>query len=132
LREQLSILLFDHVRRELPNLKHDLDRALDDTSSQLELLGIQRSTVQHCRDFLTQLSLQVMEVTNAAVQGHYEGSFFQMNVDNVFSAKSPASIRRLRAVVQLLNQRFADIMRNDGPKYFIAKHVDEDEDDDDV
>ncbi|KAK4888008.1 hypothetical protein LTR49_028890, partial [Elasticomyces elasticus] len=39
LRARLSSLLFDHVKRELPNLRQDLDVALAETDAQLGKLG---------------------------------------------------------------------------------------------
>src|SRR5271156_4120832 len=77
LRTRLSILLFDHIKRELPNLRKDLEDAMEDTTTQLAALSTTRAGVQDCRNYLTTLSLTCLEIIRAAVDGHYEGEYFQ-------------------------------------------------------
>ena len=117
LRYRLSQLLFDHVKQELPKLREDLDVALADSKSQMEMMGKSRATAQECRSYLTQLSLDYYEVCKAAVNGHYEGDYFNRSTDQVFSLTSPMTIRRLRAVVQFMNTEFAKALRTTGHKY---------------
>ena len=117
LRSRLSQLLFNHVRLELPKLGEDLDAALADYKGQLEAIGNRRATPQECRSYLSQLSLDYYEVCKAAAEGHYEGDYFNRVTDKVFSLDSPASIRRLRAVVQLMNTEFSNTLRTTGHKY---------------
>ena len=120
LRKRLSILLFEHVKRELPKLRKDLEEALVDTRTQLDSLGDRRTTAQDCKTYLTQLSLSHYEVCKAAVDGHYEGSYFVSDADETFSLTSEATICRLRAVVQFMNAQFSDTMRRQGHKYHIV------------
>ena len=54
LRSRLSLLLFEHVKRELPKLRQALENALADTNSQLGLMGSPRSTPNDCRAYLSQ------------------------------------------------------------------------------
>ena len=117
LRTRLSQLLFNHVRLELPKLGEDLDTALADYKGQLEAMGNRRATPQECRSYLSQLSLDYYEVCKAAADGHYEGDYFNRTTDKVFSLNSSASIRRLRAVVQLMNTEFSNKLRTNGHKY---------------
>lgn len=124
LRTRLSALLFEHVKRELPNLRKDLDIAMRKTASELAKLGTERASAQDCRNYLTTLSLCCLEITKAAVDGHYDGDYFQYFVDDQFSMNSPDSIRRLQAMIQLLNTSFADVMRKNGPKYYIHAQTD--------
>jgi len=70
LRVRLSSLLFDHVKRELPNLRQDLDDALAETDAQLGKLGASRASAIECRNYLTSLSLQCLEITKAAADGY--------------------------------------------------------------
>jgi GTPase SAR1 family protein len=120
LRVRLSALLFEHVKRELPNLRRDLDMAMTDTTFQLDALGTSRATPLECRTYLTQLSMTCLDISKAAINGHYEGDYFQVDVDEHFCPDSPASIRRFRAVIQYLNRDFAEEVRKNGPKYFIS------------
>ncbi|ETN36988.1 uncharacterized protein HMPREF1541_07976 [Cyphellophora europaea CBS 101466] len=124
LRSRLSRLLFDHVKRELPSLRKDLQVALSETISQLDSLGSQRVTSQECRHYLTDLSLTCMGITSDAIRGHYEGDFFvvvgedDFEVD--FEVDSSSCLRRLRAVIQLANNQFATRLRTEGAKYEIG------------
>ena len=117
LRSRLSGLLFEHIKRELPRLRADLENALHDTEKKLEIMGEARTSPSECRTYLTQLSLDYNEVCKAAVDGHYEGSYFASDAGRTFSLKLPATIRRIRAVVQWLNTAFADTHRKNGHKY---------------
>lgn len=121
LRSRLSQLLFAHVKQELPQLREDLDVALTDSKSQLDSMGTRRVTPQECRAYLAQLSLDYYGVCKAAVGGHYEGDYFNRDTDKVFSINSPATIRRLRAVIQHLNTEFSDDLRMRGHKYHIDR-----------
>ncbi|KAH6653292.1 dynamin family protein-like protein [Truncatella angustata] len=121
LRNRLSQLLFNHVKQELPKLRNDLETALSDSENQYDVLGKRRSTSVDCKDYLVSLSLEFYDVCKAAVNGHYQGSYFTQSPDKQFSLTSPASIRRLRAVVQMMNTRFSDDVRNRGHKYYIDR-----------
>ena len=117
LRSRLSLLLFEHVKNELPKLREDLEVALDEAQSQLKLLGERRSATAECRAYLAQLSLDYWELCKAAVNGHYEGDYFKTESDEEFSVDSRNAVARLRAVVQHLNTGFGEIIRTKGHKY---------------
>lgn len=119
LRNRLSVLLFEHVKQELPKLRSDLEEALLEANTQLQVLGSNRTTAADCKAYLVQLSLDFYEVCKAAVDGHYEGEYFTSDADPAFSLASPATIRRIRAVVQYMNTGFSDNMRANGHKYQI-------------
>lgn len=123
LRGRLSALLFEHVKRELPNLRRDLDAAMADTTLQLGALGASRATPAECRTYLTQLSMSCLDISKAAMNGYYEGEYFQVHVDDHFSPDSPTSIRRFRAVIQHLNYHFTAEVGQNGPKYKISPSV---------
>ena len=107
---RLSLLLFEHVKRELPNLHQDLETAIAETTLQLDKLGASRATSQECRTYLTQLSMTCLAISKAAIDGHYEADYFQLTRDDYFSPDSPSSIRRFRAVTQHLNRDFAELL----------------------
>jgi GTPase SAR1 family protein len=120
LRERLSHLLFEHVKQELPQLQSDLSQALDDSNTELAALGSPRTNAKDCKEYLTQLSVGFHRVCAAANEGHYEGPSFRYDTNEVFSAKSRASVRRLRATIQKMNARFSDVLREEGHSYHIA------------
>lgn len=117
LRSRLSLLLFEHVKQELPELRKDLELALDEAQSQLRLLGDRRSAVAECRAYLAQLSLDFWEVCKEAVNGHYESDYFGAEQGHEFALESSNTIARLRAVVQYLNTEFESVVRTKGHKY---------------
>lgn len=121
LRNRLSKLLFEHVRQELPKLRSDLEAALASAAKQLDVMGDSRSTAAECKTYLTQLSLAYWESCKAAVDGHYEGGYFNSDPDPdlTFSLDLPSTIRRMRAVIQHMNAEFSDLIRVNGHKYRI-------------
>lgn len=119
LKQRLSQLLFEHVKKELPKLKADLETALTDARQPLALLGIRRSTAEECKHYLARLGMEYHKVALAAVNGHYEGEYFHKKIDPTFSLGSPATICRIRAVVQFLNTEFNTLMVTKGQKYCI-------------
>ncbi|KAF2433621.1 dynamin family protein-like protein [Tothia fuscella] len=119
LRKRLSDLLFEHVKKELPKLREDLEVALKGAHSQRETLGKSRASVQQCREFMTSLSQGIFEIAKAAIDGRYEEEFFRFKEDEGFEPTSQATIRRLRALVQNLNSLFSDNMDKNGIKYLI-------------
>ena len=121
LRVRLSKLLFEHVRQELPKLRNDLEEALTAASKQLDVMGDRRSSSEDCKRYLTQLSLAYFQSCKAAVDGHYEGDYFNSDPDPdlTFSLELPSTIRRMRAVVQYMNAGFSDLIRVKGHKYQI-------------
>jgi len=80
-------------------------------------LGNPRAMPHECKTYLAQLSLNFHEVCKAAIGGHYEGDYFNSDIDPTFSATSTATIRRLRAVIQFMNTNFSDHLRKGGHKY---------------
>ncbi|KUJ15925.1 dynamin family protein-like protein [Mollisia scopiformis] len=110
LRSRLSVLLFEHIKAELPKLRRDLQDALDDAQGQLSMMGNRRSTAADCKAYLMQLSLDVHEIAKAAVDGHYEGAYFHKTPGLVdfLTDDNPISNSRIRAVVQRCNTQFAE------------------------
>lgn len=119
LRDRLSLDLFKHIKQELPQLREDLQTVLAESKSQAERLGKPRSSPSECRDYMVTLSLAFYDVCKAATNGHYQDKYFHRHSNIPFSAKSPESIRRLRAMVQMMNTTFSDTIRTKGHKYYI-------------
>lgn len=121
LRIRLADLLFQHIKKELPQLRRDLETQLSAAQEQLGLLGEPRSTASDCRAYLVQLSTDVQKICVAAVNGHYEGPHFQCEVNSEFKLDSKATLRRMRACVQTMNTQFTETMRRKGHRYHIDK-----------
>ena len=124
LKSRLSALLFEHIKRELPRLRTDLEETLKDTKTQLESFGSPRSSLQECRTYLANLSLDFYELCKAGASGAYESQFFEYDDDDAFTTKSPKAIRRLRAIIQLLNKDFNEEMMKNGKKFRIESPLD--------
>ena len=131
LRSRLSSLLFEHVKRELPKLKDDLQSALSDNQIRLNNMGDSRSTVTECKNFLFQLSQQYRDTCEAGIKGNYDGSFFQSDVRShlLFTHQSSDAVRRLRALVQKMNGEYSDVMRKSGHKFHLPLHPKKDDED---
>ncbi|KAF7898456.1 hypothetical protein EAF00_004902 [Botryotinia globosa] len=124
LRGRLAALLFQHIKKELPQLRRDLEAQLVTASEQLGLLGEARSTPSECRAYLVQLSTDVQKICAAAVDGHYEGRYFQCEVNSEFKFDQKATLRRMRACVQTMNSQFTEVVRRKGHKYQIDDSAD--------
>jgi hypothetical protein len=120
LRVRLSNLLLRHLTQELPSLKEGMKDKLSATEDSLAALGKKRETPQEQRMLLTSISTETYQILSAAMDGHYSHDFFK-SVDLNKHIAGGKSARRLRAVIQDLNQVFADNMRLRGHKYEIAK-----------
>ncbi|KAF2499712.1 Dynamin family protein [Lophium mytilinum] len=118
LKTRLSQLQYDHLKKELPGLKKELDDKLKDVTENLDRLGRKRTTVSEQRLFLTSISTAVYDLLKSAVTGNYADQFFSANMNAAID--SPENIRRLRAVIQHLNIQFAAKMRKVGSKYRIG------------
>ncbi|KAL9095009.1 MAG: hypothetical protein Q9165_002611 [Trypethelium subeluteriae] len=120
LRTKLSALLHNHLKKELPSLKKELLDELSKTKNELSALGANRATVAEQRQFLTAISMNFHEIVNSAIMGHYEQAFFG-TIDTETPLSATSNLRRLRAVVQYLNLRFAKRMRRLGHKYSVGR-----------
>ena len=120
LRFRLSTLLFEYMKRELPQLQKDLQKALTDAEEQLKAMGDSRSSPMECRKYLANLSLNFYELCKARISGSYEGNFFEFDGSEFFSSVSPQSIRKIRAMVQFLNNNFNHQILSRGHKFQIS------------
>ena len=120
LRGRLSRLLNNHLKKELPGLRYELEHKLRETTADLERLGAKRSTPYEQRLYLMKLSTEAHDILKAAVNGHYEQDFFG-SVDASAKIEAAGNVQRLRAVIQHFNLDFAKQMRLYGQKYKIGK-----------
>ncbi|KAF2728002.1 hypothetical protein EJ04DRAFT_593292 [Polyplosphaeria fusca] len=113
LRERLSTLLLAQIAAELPSLIDEIELKATDCRTQLDKLGNPRDTIKEQQLYLLSLSQTFQSITKAAVDGTYNDPFFgDANTDDGYQ-------KRIRAVVQNLNQTFAETIARDGHCYSI-------------
>lgn len=128
--ERLSKLLLRHLTLELPSLKQEMQQKLEDTNAQLLKLGDKRDTPAEQRVVLMKIAMKTNHIVSSAVNGHYMHDFFEaVDLDN--SVDSGLNIRRFRAVIQKLNQEFAETMLSRGHTFNFEDEEDENEEDKD-
>ena len=110
LRNSLQTLLDNHIERELPKVRKEVEALLRDTEHELDQIGPERSTVDQIRLFLTHTSMEFFSLTRAAIDGSYGGR------DAVFFSAKKKVNNRLRASIHLVNENFAAYMRMNAAK----------------
>ena len=120
LRTRLSKLLFDHLKKELPGLKKELDTMADKTEWDLDLLGAKRSTLYEQKNYLMDIFTEGEKILSNAITGQYSHQFFG-EIDVQSEIDSDSNVRRLRALVQDLNLKFSRNMQLYGHRYQIPK-----------
>ena len=120
LRDRLSMLLFKHMEAELPKLKIELESMIHDTSLDIERMGRSRSSLADQRLYLAEIVTTAGQLINMGCRGDYDQKFFGA-IDIEASVVDHGNLRRLRAVVQSLNMRFAEEIRLNGRKYGVRQ-----------
>jgi GTPase SAR1 family protein len=119
LRERLSKLLLGQIAAELPSLIDEIEIKSTACRNQLHKLGLPRASIEEQRLYLLTLGQNFQSLTKAAVDGTYNDGFFG-------DAKTDAGYqKRIRAVVQNLNESFAGIMAREGHHYAISDSSDD-------
>ncbi|KAH8704459.1 P-loop containing nucleoside triphosphate hydrolase protein [Phaeosphaeriaceae sp. PMI808] len=114
LRERLSKLLLAQIAAELPSLIEEIELKSAACDTQLQRLGQPRANVNEQRHYLLNLSQKCQSLTKEAVDGTYSNHFFgNAQTNNGYQ-------KRIRAVVQNLNQNFAETMAREGHYYAIS------------
>ncbi|KAL1301931.1 hypothetical protein AAFC00_002392 [Neodothiora populina] len=114
LSNRLSSILFDHIRKELPSIRSEVESMLAAVKQRNEILGPSRASVIECRSYLFDVSMKIQEICRCALNGHYEHDFFKTREVLGFERNSRWAIRRLRALIQQMNEDFALHMRTSG------------------
>lgn len=112
LRTFLQSLLDTHIEREMPKVRDEFMKTLDTVESELKSLGEARVTTDHIRLFLTNLSMQFHDLSQAALDGNYQSSNHEFFSEN--------EVCRLRARIQGMNTDFAARMREHGQRRKIS------------
>lgn len=102
LRDRLSKVLLGQIATELPSLIDEIEVKINACDNRLDKLGEPRATMAEQRLYLLHISQVLQSLVKAAVDGTYNDLFFG-------DAKTDLGYqKRLRALVQNLNQDFAD------------------------
>jgi hypothetical protein len=116
LRERLSKLLLGQIAAELPGLIEEIELKSSACQTQFQKLGLPRASIEEQRHYLLTLSQTFQSLSKAATDGTYNNDFFG-EVEAKFGYQ-----KRIRAVVQNLNQSFAEIMTREGHHYAITDY----------
>lgn len=119
LRVFLQELLDSHIERELPKVREELRELLKQNSQELCALGTERNTASQIRMYLTRISADLHCLLQAGIDGNYGG-----RDTTFFEARDGAFGNRLRAMVHLENEKFANYMREYGQKRKIVSSED--------
>lgn len=102
LRPKLSNVLIRQIARELPSLISEINIGISSCQKQITALGVPRITPDEQRLELLHISQKFQTLVKSSVDGTYNDAFFE-------NAKTERGYQqRIRAVVQNLNQSFAD------------------------
>lgn len=102
LRSRLNKVLLGQIAAELPSLIEEIDVKSGACRNRLERLGNPRVTLAEQQLYLYHLSESFQSLVKAAVDGTYNDPFFGD------ASSDPGYEKRIRAVMQNLNQDFAD------------------------
>ncbi|KAI1375986.1 putative dynamin GTPase [Hypoxylon crocopeplum] len=105
LKPFLQTLLEEHIERELPKVRDEIEGKLKEIEKELGVLGHERRTVGQIRSFLTDVSMRFYQLAHAACSGNYHGPNAGFFSETEY---------RLRAAVHTANGKFSDYMRDYG------------------
>ena len=118
LRSRLSKVLLAQIAAELPSLIDEIEVKSSACSERLDRLGKPRATLAEQTVYLFQLSQSFQSLVKVAVDGTYNDPFFG-------DARSETGYqKRIRAVIQNLNQDFADDIARRGHRREITDSKD--------
>lgn len=115
LRQRLSKVLFNQIRRQLPNQIEDIEQGSAGCEAALEKLEPARATIEEQRSVLLNLSERFQNICRDAITGPYDHSFF----GDALTADGKE--KRLRAVVRNMQIDFAKIIRTQGSQWEIVE-----------
>ncbi|KAJ4035030.1 hypothetical protein NW756_006983 [Fusarium oxysporum] len=119
---RLSNVLRDQILVQLPSLIQDVEDGILNCVEKLDRLGPVRGTSQQQRSYLLRVSENYTLLMRQAVDGTYTDRFFGNRNERASFGN------RLRAVVRLRLDAFAEEMRVDGQSQHIVDSASEDED----
>lgn len=123
LRVQLSKVLFNQIRLELPRLVDDIEQRIVTTRAAKDKLGPNRTSIDDQRAFLIQLSQTFQTICQAAVRGDYDNDFFRCDELSKKSVLQRDELSKKRLCANLMNKHFefANNLRNQGCQWIIEE-----------
>lgn len=125
LRAQLSKILFNQIRLELPRLVDDLEQRILTARASKDKLGPSRTSIDDQRSFLIQLSQTFQTICQAAVRGDYDNDFFhgdELREKRLFQGDE-LSEKRLCAILMDKHFGFADNLLKKGCQWTIEERA---------
>ncbi|WDK19121.1 dynamin family protein [Colletotrichum graminicola] len=104
----LQQLLYEHLEKELPKVKVEIQRVLASKEDELEAIGPERRSLGDIRSFMIHLSMRYYTLAQAALEGNYHSS------DVHFFDKKNGTC--LRSLIHQQHGQFAAPMRSRGHK----------------
>jgi hypothetical protein len=117
LRKRLSKVLLGQIAAELPSLVDEIEIKSKACRSRLDKLGEPRATLGEQRLYLLHISQSFHSLIKASVDGTYNDPFFGD------AESEPGYQKRIRAVVQNLNQDFAERIARRGHRREIVRSL---------
>lgn len=111
LQTYLQDLLAKQIEKELPAVCNEIDGLLEKTQMELDDLGRERPTIGDQRIFLSELSMNLLNTIQAALDGTYHNI-----ASDFFTHKDGLSENRLRSRLHDLNSSFTAYMREKSHK----------------
>lgn len=121
LRTQLSKVLFNQIRLELPRLVDDIEERILTTRTAKDKLGPSRTSIDDQRAFLIQLSQTFQTICQAAIRGDYDNDFFQKYDNDFLQQYDSLSEKRLYANLMNKHFGFAENLRTSGSQWIIEE-----------
>ncbi|OAA74852.1 Dynamin, GTPase domain protein [Akanthomyces lecanii RCEF 1005] len=118
LRQKLSTVLYNHIRRGLPKVIEDIEANLAKRQTERGQLGVERPKLEDKRVFLADIAEQFQRLVRDAMRGNYADHFFGQLTE---------PLHRLRADLKCFRRAFDYIMTTRGHNFEIAPFGDEDE-----
>ncbi|KAI2848658.1 hypothetical protein CBS147343_4817 [Aspergillus niger] len=121
LRNRLSKVLLRQIAAELPSLIDEIKEKENDCNQQLFKLGQPRTTLDEQKSYLLGISQSFQALIKAAVDGTYNEPFFER------PQSSTGQQKRIRSVIQNLNEGFAERLNRQGNYRKIVENESQDD-----
>lgn len=115
LRKKLRSLMYNNMRRDIPDLVNQIKIKLAERQDQLKLCGAERSNMKEMRSFLLRIASDFQRLTRDAISGNYADAFF---------GELDKPTNRLRAELGALHHAFSHVMVTKSRQYSFGLSTD--------
>lgn len=116
LRTKLKSLMYNNMRRDIPDLVNRMKIKLTERQERLRLCGAERSNIKEMRSFLLGIASGFQRLARDAISGNYAHAFF---------GELDEPKNRLRTELGALHQAFRYVMATKGCQYSFPTSADE-------